>query len=116
MFNERSWATSSKFSPMSDTTLPRWSVSELHESFDSRSFLDEMERARADADRLIALFDECEIRAVARRKPTAQDAAHADRVIAAFNETVERSETLGAYVYATVSTDTRHEHAQSLLS
>lgn len=101
---------------MSDTTLPRWSVSELHESFDSRSFLDAMERARADADRLVTLFDECDIRAVAHRQPTAQDAANADRVIAAFNETVERSEILGSYVYATVSTDTRHEHAQSLLS
>ena len=101
---------------MSETTLPRWSVSDLHESFESRSFLDAMERARADADRLVALFDECDIRAIERRKPTAADASNADRVIAAFNETVERSELLGSYVYATVSTDTRHEHAQSLLS
>jgi pepF/M3 family oligoendopeptidase len=101
---------------MSDTTLPRWSVTDLHESFESRSFLDAMERASADADRLVALFDECGIRATDKRKPTASDAVNADRVINAFNEAVERSETLGAYVYATVSTDTRHEHAQSLLS
>jgi len=38
--------------------LPRWSVADVHESFDSRSFMDAMERLGADVGRLAALFDE----------------------------------------------------------
>ena len=38
--------------------LPRWSVSDLHESFDARSFLTALESAGSAADRTIALFDE----------------------------------------------------------
>ena len=44
------------------------------------------------------------------------DAAAADAVITAFNSVAEANSILGAYVYATVSTDTRHERAQGLLS
>ena len=103
---------------MADTTsaLPRWSVADVHESFDSRSFADAMERATANVTRLEALFDERNVRAINARAPQADDAATADDVIAAFNQTVAESEILGAYVYATVSTDTRHERAQGLLS
>ena len=39
-----------------------------------------------------------------------------DTIIRQLNETVKEAEILGAYVYATVSTDTRHEQAQGLLS
>ena len=96
--------------------LPRWSVADVHESFDSRSFADAMERLGADVGRLAALFDEHEIRGVEPRTPNAGDGAAADAVVTAFNSVAEANNILGAYVYATVSTDSRHERAQGLLS
>ena len=65
--------------------LPRWSVTDLHESFDARSFVDAMDRTAADVTRLEALFDEHDIRAIAPRPVTAADGAAADAVIAAIN-------------------------------
>jgi pepF/M3 family oligoendopeptidase len=98
------------------STLPRWSVSDVHESFDARSFRAAFERLGADVARLEALFDHHEIRSVAARPPTADDGRAADAVIDAYNATAEQLHVLEAYVYATVSTDSRHERAQSLLS
>lgn len=88
----------------------------MHESFDSRSFVDSMERLGADVGRLTSLFDEHDVRAVAPRTPTAKDGETADAVVAAFNAVAEANNVLGAYVYATVSTDSRNEQAQGLLS
>ena len=96
--------------------LPRWSVADVHESFDARSFTDAMERLGADVGRLGLLFDTHDVRGITPRQPTADDAAAADAVITAFNSVAETNNTLGAYVYATVSTDSRHERAQGLLS
>ncbi len=47
--------------------LPTWSVADVHESFEARSFLAAKEQAGADVDRLIALFDEYDIRAMEHR-------------------------------------------------
>ena len=96
--------------------LPRWSVADIHESFDARSFTDAMELLGADVGRLSSLFDKHNIRGTEPRQPTADDAEAADAVINAFNSVAEANNVLGAYVYATVSTDTRHERAQGLLS
>jgi oligoendopeptidase F len=97
-------------------TLPHWSVADLHESFESRSFADAMERASSDADRLVALFDEVAIGAMTARPPTADDGDTAARVIDAYNATASHIAQLRAFVYATVATDTRHARAQALMS
>ena len=43
--------------------LPRWSVADVHESLESRSFNDAMERLGAETTRLVSLFDEHDVRA-----------------------------------------------------
>jgi oligoendopeptidase F len=96
--------------------LPRWSVSDVHPSLTSRSFVDAMEAMASDVDRLEVAFDDEGIRAVAVRQATADDAAAAARVLNSYNATAEQLEILEAYVYATVATDTRDEQAQALLS
>jgi pepF/M3 family oligoendopeptidase len=96
--------------------LPRWDVTDIHASLDSRSFVAELERAEADAERLVALFDELGIGATEPRAPTADDGAATDRAVAAWNESTERFHELVAYVYATVSTDSRNDLAQGLLA
>lgn len=111
---------------MTDTRdLPSWSVSDVHESLTSRTFVDSMERVAADVGRLEALFDELDIRAVGDSSPDhvasdviVDDATgrRADRAISSFNTVVADLEVLEAYVYANVSTDSRNESAQSSLS
>ena len=53
--------------------LPTWSVASLHESMESRSFVDAMEQVGSDVARLVALFDDLGIRAVDPRQDTAAD-------------------------------------------
>ena len=98
------------------TALPRWSVADVHQSFDARSFTDAMESAGAGVTRLEALFEEHNVRAITPRPVQPADGEAADSVINTFNNVVEAQEILGAYIYATVSTDSRNERAQGLLS
>jgi pepF/M3 family oligoendopeptidase len=96
--------------------LPRWSVSDLHESFDSRSFSDAMERTGAEITRLEALYDELGIRAVPQRPVTPADGDAANRVIAAVNTFREHAEVTEAYISATTSTNSFDQRADGLLA
>ena len=104
------------FTAENETPLPRWSVADVHESFNARSFTDAMESAGSNVARLEALFETHNVRSVEPRTPNAQDGAAADAVIQAFNKTVDEQDILISYIYATVSTDSREEQAQGLLS
>jgi oligoendopeptidase F len=97
-------------------SLPRWSVADLYASFDSRDFQAAVERARADVDRVTSTFDRHEIRAIEPRPATDADGQAADEAIAALNELGALLDQLGSYVYATVSTNSRDERAQSLFA
>jgi pepF/M3 family oligoendopeptidase len=97
-------------------TLPTWSVADLHESLTSRTFVDAMEQMASDVSRLEALFEAHDIRATQPRAVTDADGVACAATITAYNAVVTIVEHLGAYVYATVSTDTRDETAQALLS
>ena len=99
-----------------ETLLPTWDVSDVHESFGARSFVDAMEQSAADVDRLTALFDELEIRSIPPREATPGDGAAADRALAGWNRVSHDLDLLDAYVYATVATDSRDADAQSLMS
>jgi len=96
--------------------LPTWSVADVHEGFEARSFLAAKERAGADVDRLITLFDEHDIRATEHRAATTGDGSAADAVITEYNRVAADLDVLGAYVYASVSTDSRNAAAQAELS
>ena len=96
--------------------LPRWSVSDVHDSLDARSFTDALEQAGADAERLVALFDELGIRAIAARPVTTDDATAADRGLRELNRVSDAVNLLRIYVYATVATDSRNERAQAAFS
>jgi pepF/M3 family oligoendopeptidase len=102
--------------PPSSAELPRWSVADVHESLTARSFVDAMERLGAEVTRLVALFDEHGIGAMTSRAVTAADGAAADAAIAAYNATAQELHELSAVVYATVTTNSRDELAQSLAS
>ncbi len=95
--------------------LPRWNVTDVHESLDARSFTDALELVGADVERLAVLFDELDIRSTERSIEQA-DGDKADRAIAEFNRVSDALNLLDAYVYSIVSTDSRHEHAQAVMS
>lgn len=97
------------------TVLPRWSVADVHDSLDARSFTDSLERTGADIDRLVALFDEVGIRATAERQPTPDDGVAADRAIAEMNRVRADLAILTVYAYAIVATDSRDASAQATL-
>ena len=94
--------------------LPRWSVADIHESFEARGFLDAMDRCGADMARLEALFDHHDIRDTPRRPVTADDGAAADEAVRAINSAQENSTVTRAYITATTSTDSHHEQAAGL--
>jgi oligoendopeptidase F len=96
--------------------LPRWSVADVYESLHAPEFMAAMERSEAETTRLVALFDEHDVRATVRRPVTEADGEAADAVIAAFNRVVADVEITEAAVYATVATNSRDEHASALLS
>ena len=96
-------------------TLPRWNVTDVHESLDARSFTAALELVGADVKRLSALFDELNIRST-NRVIDSTDGDRADRAIAEFNRVSDALNLLHAYVYSIVSTDSRHEQAQAVLS
>ena len=96
--------------------LPRWSVADVHESLESRSFNDAMERLGAETTRLVSLFDEHDVRATDPRPATEADGRAADAVISGYNSLSDEFQELAAVVYATVTTDSRDERAQALAS
>jgi pepF/M3 family oligoendopeptidase len=101
---------------MTSIDLPRWSLADVHESVDARSFHDAMERSAADVERLVALFDELGVRAVEPRPPTAQDGVAADDALRALNRVSAQLAVLRTYSSCTVATDSRDTSAQAALS
>ncbi|MGD9702421.1 MAG: M3 family oligoendopeptidase [Acidimicrobiia bacterium] len=96
--------------------LPRWDATVLHESVESRTFVDSLERIGADVARTTALFDEHDVRATAPRVATPADGRAADQVIAALNATMNDLGELRAFVHSFVSTDSFDDTAQSVAS
>ena len=100
---------------MSSTeSLPRWSVADLHESMDSRSFRSAMEQAGSETTRLVALFDDLGIRSVEPRPVTEADGLCADAVIRGFNAWEQLVDELMAFVHSYVSTNSYDENGQAL--
>ena len=100
---------------MSSTeSLPRWSVADLHESMDSRSFRAAMEQAGSETTRLVALFDDLGIRSVEPRPVTEADGRSADTVIRRFNAWEQLVDELMAFVHSYVSTNSYDENGQAL--
>lgn len=96
--------------------LPRWSVADVHESIDARSFLNAQEQAGAEVERLVALFDEHNVRSGEQRVATQADGAAADAIIAGYNRVSAELDLLGAYVYSSVATDSHDARAQAAMS
>ena len=92
--------------------LPRWSVADVHASFESRTFTAAMEGARATLDRATALFEQHDVRAAPSRPVVATDAIAADAVIPALNAAMREVDELASFVTAATATDSFDQIAQ----
>ncbi len=100
-----------------DDAASRWSVADVHESLSPRSFLDALERSAPTPTAWRRLFDEHDVRAIDPRpvdRRRRRGRRRRDRRLQ--RRCCDASEQLDAYVFATVSTDSRDEQAQALLS
>jgi oligoendopeptidase F len=97
-------------------TLPRWDVSSVFPSLDSRELAFGHEAIVADLARLVALYDRHDVRGGDPRSPTDEDVAVFEEVLAATNELTGQVRLVGAYLYTFVSTDSGNETAAGLRS
>jgi pepF/M3 family oligoendopeptidase len=95
--------------------LPRWDVSSVYPALDSPEFAAGFAATLARIDDLAALFDAEGV----GRAGDSDDAIPAqtfERVLDAYNTVLDEVETLEAFLYAFVTTDSRDEAAQARMS
>ena len=100
----------------SPTALPRWDMTPVYPSLDAPQFAADFAAHVEAVDGLAARF---EAAGVGRRDPAPLDdatVADFEAVLTGLNEVLTTAETLGAYVYAFVATDSRNDLAQARLS
>ena len=90
---------------------PRWDLSPIFVGLEDRSFNGALEGVYARIDRLVALYDELDIRAGEPRAVSAADVAALEAVLEATNELQAELRPVATYLYAVVSTDSRDDVA-----
>jgi oligoendopeptidase F len=96
--------------------VPRWDMSGVFQSLDSREFAAAQEALDADLERLTNLYDQHDVRHGEPGSPTADQLAAFDEIVAATNALLEQVRTLSAYLSAFVTTDARNDQAATLYS
>jgi oligoendopeptidase F len=98
------------------TDLPRWDMSVVYPGLDSPEFERDLRSFVRALDELEGLFDEAQIDRT--ESPLNPDLAAdiLERILPPYNALNDHAWTLGAYVYAFVSVDSRDEYAQARLS
>src|SRR5712691_7642779 len=97
-------------------TAPRWDMTVVFPSPDSREFAAAHEALGADLDRLVGLYDRYGVRGGDPAVATVGDLAAFDEVITATNALLDQARTLNAYLSGLWSTDARNDQAATLHS
>ena len=90
---------------------PRWDLDPIFVGLEDRAFNNALEGVYARVDRLVALYDELDIRAREPRAITDADVAALEAVLDATNELQSELRPIATYLYALVSTDSRDDLA-----
>ncbi|MDW8106381.1 MAG: M3 family oligoendopeptidase [Armatimonadota bacterium] len=96
--------------------LPRWDMSVVYSGLDSPEYERDFRSLVRAIDELEALFDELQIDRMETPLAPELAAGIVERIVPLYNALNEQAWTLGAYVYAFVSVDSRDEYAQARLS
>src|SRR5690349_12905835 len=101
---------------MTTPALPHWNMSVVYPSLDAPEFARDFAAAIDEINALVTLFDTHQID---KRAPAPIDEATIaafDQSVAALNAIFERANTLRAYIYSFVATNSRDTQAQARLS
>src|SRR5947209_3358714 len=96
--------------------LPRWDVSDVFPSLQSRELATARERLGAGLDRLVAIYDQHGVGECAPHPPSPEEIRAVDAVLEATNETERDLDVLRAFVASYVTTDSRNDAAQGMYS
>src|SRR5215217_415397 len=96
--------------------LPRWDLSALFPGLDSPEFAEGFDRLLSGIDHLTHLFDEVGITATSTRRSETAPVVEFERVLNALNDVTQRFDSMGAYLFGCISTDSRNELAQARFS
>ena len=94
---------------------PRWDLTPIFSGLDDRAFTGAVEGLYAGVDRLVALYEELDIRDTAPRPVTDADVAALESVLDATNELQDELRPLAMYLYALISTDSHNDAAARAL-
>ncbi|MCA1840480.1 MAG: M3 family oligoendopeptidase [Actinomycetota bacterium] len=96
--------------------LPNWDMTVVFPGLDSKAFNDEFTRLTSEVPRLEKLFDDHGIRRTDSSEITDERIAAFDEVVQRMNTFSRDFETLEAYVYSFLATDSRNDLAQAKVS
>jgi pepF/M3 family oligoendopeptidase len=96
--------------------LPTWDVTPFFASLDDRELSAAHEGVIAGVDRLVALYDEHDVRATEPRAIDAAVVSSVETVLAATNELHEQIRLVTAYLHTHITTDARNDRAAALQS
>src|SRR6266850_5512 len=92
---------------------PRWDLTPIFGGVDDRTFNIALEGVYARIDRLVALYDELDIRDTAPRAISDADVGALESILHATNELQAELRPVSTYLYALISTDSRNDLAAS---
>src|SRR5215212_5745297 len=96
--------------------LPRWDLSVLDPGLDSPEFVEGFDRLHSGVDHLTQLFDDVGIAAASTRRSQTVPVAEFEQVLNALNDVSKQFDSMGAYLFGCISTDSRNELAQARFS
>ena len=98
---------------MTTEAPPRWDLTPIFDGLEERAFNLALEGVYASVDRLVAQYDELNIRATAHREITDADVTALEAVLEATNELQRELRPIASYLYALITTDSRDDLAAS---
>jgi len=98
---------------VTSSKLPHWDVSAVYPSLDSPEFAEGFRTTTESITALARLFDEHHIAVSEPEGPVMPNVGVFETMLARLNEVLARVHTLGAYISAFVSTDSRDTLAQA---
>ena len=101
---------------MTATALPHWDMSVVYASLDAPEFARDFAAVIGEIDALVALFNTHRIDKRERAPLDEATVAAFEAAVAALNSVFERANTLRAYIYSFVATNSRDTQAQARLS
>ncbi len=96
--------------------LPRWDVTDVFPSLQSRELTAARERLGADLDRLVARYDEHGVGETKPHPPSPDEVAALETVLDETNDVERQFEVLRAFVASYVTTNSRDDAAQGIYS